>query len=286
MRILSQNLLSKEGGTERPELNYVNRKEDLFALIAEVSPDLICFQEATLGWKAQLADKRFAGYGFAGVGREGNGKGEHNLVCWRKDKYNYVSDHTFWLTGTPDKVSKVKFTRCHYRICTYVHLQDKDSGTEFVLACTHLDNRSSYVRRRNAVSLLSNLRPVYEKMPFILCGDFNCDTGGYAYLKISEALHDTGVIAKDAVPYVTFHDFGKYSGNLSPIDFIFVNQAFTVDRYRVLNYKGRSGNFISDHYGVLVDVELKQNEKTATKGYPGKYLEALKEARAQKRSRW
>ena len=285
MRILSQNLLSKEGGTERPELNYVNRKEDLFALIAEVSPDLICFQEATLGWKAQLADKRFAGYGFAGVGREGNGKGEHNLVCWRKDKYNYVSDHTFWLTGTPDKVSKVKFTRCHYRICICSPARQRQRHG--ICACLHaFDNRSSYARRRNAVSLALNLRLYMKKCPLFFAETSNCDTGGYAYLKISEALHDTGVIAKDAVPYVTFHDFGKYSGNLSPIDFIFVNQAFTVDRYRVLNYKGRSGNFISDHYGVLVDVELKQNEKTATKGYPGKYLEALKKQERKKGGRW
>lgn len=259
MRILSQNLLSKEGGHEYPELNYVNRKEDLFALIAEVCPDLICFQEVTAGWKAILADSRLAEYGFAGEGRDGNGNGEHNLVCWRKDKYSYISDRTFWLTNTPDKVSKVPFARCHNRICTYVHLRENDSGAEFVLACTHLDNRSKYVRRRNTDSLLCNLQPIYEKLPFILCGDFNCVISEYPYRKISAVLHDTFVLAKDAVPYVTYHDFGKYNGNLSPIDFIFVNRAFTVDRYRVLNYKGRSGNYISDHYGVLTDVELKQH---------------------------
>lgn len=259
MRILSQNLLSKEGGDERPELNYVNRKEDLFAMITEVSPDLICFQEASVGWKTLLSDDRFSKYSFAGEGRDGNGRGEHNLVCWRKDKYSYISDRTFWLTNTPNKVSKVPFARCLNRICTYVHLRDNDSGVEFVLACTHLDNRSKYARRHNTCSLLSNLESIYTKTPFILCGDFNCKTNGYAYRKISETLQDTKVIAKDAVPYVTYHDFGKYSGNLSPIDFIFVNEAFLVDSYRVLKDKGRSGNFISDHYGVLTDIEFKKD---------------------------
>lgn len=261
MRILSQNLLSKEGGNERPELNYVNRKEDLFTLIAEVSPDLICLQEVTVGWKALLTDDRFAEYSFVGEGRDGNGSGEHNLVCWRKDKYSYISDHTFWLTNTPDKVSNVPFTRCHNRICTYARLIDNDSGIEFAVACTHLDNRSKYARRRNTDSLLSNLKSTYTKIPFIMGGDFNSEITDYPYRKITESFYDSNVKAKDAVSHLTFHDFGKNSGDISPIDFIFVNDAFTVDRYRVLNYKGRSGNFISDHYGVLTDVEFKLNEE-------------------------
>lgn len=259
MRILCQNLLCKEGGSEHPELNYVNRKEDLFAMITEISPDLICMQEVTVGWKALLNDERFSDYNFVGEGREGDGKGEHNLVCWKKDKYSHISDRTFWLTNTPNKVSKVRFAACHKRICTVVHLRDNANGAEFAIACTHLDNRSKYVRHRNTNSLLSNLKSIYVKLPFILCGDFNCGIDEYPYLKISSVLQDTCVVARDAVPHVTFHDFGKYSGNLSPIDFIFVNQAFIANRYRVLNYKGRSGNYISDHYGVLTDIELKQN---------------------------
>lgn len=258
MRILTQNILSKEGGSERPELNYINRKEDLFAMIEDVSPDLICLQEVTPGWKELLNDPRFAAYAFAGEGRDGKEKGEHNLVCWRKDKYSCISDRTFWLTKTPDKVSKVPFAICFNRICTYARLQDNESGAEFVLACTHLDHRSKYVRRKNTDSLLHNLQPIYDKIPFILCGDFNAKINEYPYRKISERLHDTFVIAKEAAPYVTYHEFGRYSGNLSPIDFIFVNDAFTVLRYRVLNYKGRSGNFISDHYGVISDVEFKK----------------------------
>ncbi len=257
MKILSQNLLSKEGGNEHPELNYVNRKEDLFALIAEVSPDIICLQEVTVGWKALLSDDRFSEYSFVGEGRDGNGSGEHNLVCWKKDKYSYISDHTFWLTNTPDKVSKVPFAKCHNRICTYAHLRDSTGCAEFVIACTHLDNRSKYVRRRNTDSLLSNLKSIYTKLPLILCGDINCEIRDYPYRKITAALHDSMVLAKDAVPHGTFHGFSENSCDLSTIDFIFVNDAFTVDSYRVLNYRGRSGNFISDHYGVLSDVKLK-----------------------------
>lgn len=258
MKILTQNLLSKDGGSEQPELNYVNRKEDLFTLIKEIDPDIICFQEVTTGWKKLLNDERFSEYRFVGEGRDGNGKGEHNPVCWKNGKYSLISERTFWLSHTPEKVSKPLLARMN-RICTYAYLRDNESGCEFAIACTHLDHRSEFGRRKNADYLLKNLEPIYTKSPFILCGDFNCKIDGYAYKKVSKALHDSFVIATDAVPYVTYHEFGKYEGDLSPIDYIFVNDSFAVDRYRVLNSKGKSGNYISDHYGVLADVRLKQD---------------------------
>ena len=79
MKILSQNLLSKEGGNEHPELNYVNRKEDLFALIAEVSPDIVCLQEVTVGWKALLADERFSQYSLCTSGHQ-----PYHRCGWRR----------------------------------------------------------------------------------------------------------------------------------------------------------------------------------------------------------
>jgi hypothetical protein len=45
-------------------------------------------------------------YKQVGVGREGQGKGESSNIFYKKEKLKIVQSNTFWLSDTPDSISK------------------------------------------------------------------------------------------------------------------------------------------------------------------------------------
>lgn len=235
---------------------YEARKNVVPAVIEAYAPDSAGLQECTYQWYVRLTDE-LEDYAFVGVGRDtgdlSKDCGEISAVIYRKDKYDLVDSGTFWLSETPDEVSRGWDGACN-RICTWVVLQNKETGLKYAHVNTHLDHMGKQART-NGVELVKEKALSFD-IPTVVTGDFNFDKGTDLYNQlVTGGLTDTQEMAPDTMTGKTYH---AYSGGIAgkPIDFICVNGKITdVSVYKILREK-YEGTFISDHYPIYSDMKF------------------------------
>ncbi len=236
---------------------YEARKNVVPAIIEAYVPDSAGLQECTYQWYVRLTEE-LEDYAFVGVGRDtGNldkNCGEISAVIYRKDKFDLVDSGTFWLSETPDEVSRGWDGACN-RICTWVVLKNKETGLKYAHVNTHLDHMGKKART-NGVELVKEKALSFD-IPTVVTGDFNFDKGTDLYNQlVTGGLKDTQDMAPDTMTGKTYHGYaGGKSGK--PIDFICVNGKITdVSVYKILREK-YEGTYISDHYPIYSDMIIK-----------------------------
>ena len=262
IRILTQNLRFKddEGGNSVAE-----RAPRFLQLVKEYEPDLIGTQEVTDAWLLDFLGHfvdRYAVYGYPN-NDTGESIGAWNAVLFRKDRFDCLGGSTFWLSETPDVVgSKLDYEGENPRICTWVLLQERESGKIFLFSNTHLQNGSKQemgrYRKQQVQILIDELRSgndYLDRYPGFLTGDFNGASGEAFYRLLTSVYRDsreTAIVDLSRVNY-TFHNYGKSSSTI--IDYCFHSPGnITVLDYQILD-KDYDG-YVSDHYGVLIDAIL------------------------------
>ena len=94
------------------------RKDEVVAHIAAQNPAVFGVQEAT-DLQMQYLNEKLSDYTFVGVGwDDGKTKGEYSAIFYRKDWLELLEEETFWLSTTPEKVSK-GWDAAIVRVCTY-----------------------------------------------------------------------------------------------------------------------------------------------------------------------
>lgn len=226
----------------------------LMSLLKAYAPDSFGVQEATGKWM-KILSKKLKDYTYVGEHRDEDKNSEYSAVFYLKDKFNLLDSGTIWLCDTPDeKYTKYEESGCT-RIATWATLENKSTGEIYTHINTHLDHVSD-TSRNMQVEVLKKKITELEKSgyPVICTGDFNLSEGTDVYYNMTEKLSDSKFIAKETDDGLTYHNYGKITEG-EPIDFIFVPADMTVNRYRVMDEMIK-GMFISDHYGLCVDVEL------------------------------
>ena len=260
IRILTQNLRNRDDGEG---LTITERSARLFQLINEYEPDLIGTQECTWEWLQILQDTLSDRYELFGCSREGPNtyKGEWNTILFRKDRFTLRQGNTFWLSNTPsESASKLNYDGSP-RICTWVLLQDSDTGKEFLFGNTHLHHHNSdyyrALRARQAEVILWKLNGygnTVPRYPEFLTGDFNGEPDEPFYSVMTEVYDDsrtTAIVNSSRISY-SFHDYGQEENLL---DYCFHSPGnTTILDYHILDdqYNG----YVSDHYGILITAIL------------------------------
>ena len=240
--------------------------------------------------KPQLDDmlKALPDYRYIGVGRDdGAEKGEYCPVFYRKDKLKMLDGGTFWLSETPDKVSKGWDGLCR-RICSWGYFQRKSDKTRFYFLCIHLDHRGKVAKMEGAKQVVNWIKEHCKGENVIVVGDFNANQNSKYYRVFSESgiLNDTYDVAKYRfAPTGTFSAFNPNRYTTERIDHIFVTNDIKVSRYGTLTYhyfrdmkgelkemetaapkeikgENRDVKCISDHYPVQSWITLKKSPKT------------------------
>lgn len=253
--------LTEEGITRIMSFNircneYERRKDIVPALIEAYAPDSLGVQECTYQWYKNLTEN-LEDYAFVGVGRDtgdlSEDCGEISAVLYKKDKFNLIDSGTFWLSETPDEVSRGWDGACN-RICTWVVLENKETGVRYAHVNTHLDHLGSKART-NGVELVKEKALSYD-IPTVVTGDFNFDKGTELYNSlVTGGLTDTQDMAPDTMKGKTYH---AYAGGTvgKPIDFICVNSEITdVKVYKILREKINL-KYTSDHYPIYSDMVI------------------------------
>ncbi|MBQ3026282.1 MAG: endonuclease/exonuclease/phosphatase family protein, partial [Alistipes sp.] len=225
---------------------------------------------------------------YIGVGRDdGANKGEFCPVFYRKDKFKMLDGGTFWLSETPDKVSKGSDGMCR-RVCSWGYFQRKSDKTRFYFLCTHLDHRGKVAKTEGAKLVVNWIKEHCKGENAIVVGDFNANQNSKYYRVFSESgiLNDTYDVAKYRfAPTGTFSAFNPERYTTERIDHIFVTNDIKVSRYGMLTYhyfrdmkgelkamdtaapteikgENRDVKCISDHYPVQSWITLKKSPKT------------------------
>lgn len=235
---------------------WVDRKAYVASLIRFHDFDVFGTQE---GLKHQLDDiqQQLPQYERYGIGRDdGQTKGEHSAIFYKKEKFTLLKSGDFWLSETPDKPGFGWDARIN-RICSWVQLKDNSTGKTFYCFNVHYDHQGMVARRESSKLLLSKIRSISGNDPVILTGDFNGDHRSEWYQSIAHS----GVL-KDSFrefkyPYVnngSFQNFGRNFNTADIIDHVFISAHFLVKRWGVLT-DSYSGKFPSDHFPILTEIQ-------------------------------
>ncbi len=241
--------------TDLGDKSWYNRAENVVSQIADNAPDIIGFQEVQKSQQKFLSS-HLVGYNSVLKYRDDAPFTEATPVYYRADKFNLISSDSFWLSETPDTMSK-GWGAGNYRICSYAQLEEKATGKQFMVFNTHLDHKSDEARVGGIQLVLDKIAGA-GSLPAMLMGDMNDKEGSVMYNKAVEDFLDTKYEASDTMDYITYNGWGarENTAESSPIDYIFMTKTgFDVESYKVLKNKV-DGMYTSDHSPVVVKLKL------------------------------
>ena len=217
-----------------------------------VRPDIIGFQEVTSVHYDYLVHI-LPDYASDICYRDNSLFSEGCPIFYRTDKYEKINGGTFWLSETPDEMSK-SWGSSHYRVACYVILKDKATEKEFVVFNTHLDNKSQEARIEGIRLVTDKIRE-FGDIPAILMGDLNATPSSETILSTKTDFDDAHDIATISDEGATYHNYGK-EPDRERIDYILLSKGkFTVSEYRIVD-NGRSGQYSSDHAPIYVKIRF------------------------------
>lgn len=238
------------------------RRESFVAVIRKVNPDILGTQEVLMDQlkylKTSLND-----YESYGVGRnDGKHKGEHSALFFRKSKYELLQGGNFWLSETPGVPGSKSWDAALTRICSWVQLKEKATGTVIFVFNTHFDHKGVQARRNSAALIHHYIDSLAGNNPVIVTGDFNLtpDDPGYATMvdKKSFRIPLNDSYMEGALPY-TDCGFEVSNKNCNRIDYIFSSPQYSKNSY-IVHTDNNGKYYPSDHLTVSV-VLTRDDEK-------------------------
>lgn len=149
-----------------------------------------------------------------GYGRDGGGRGEHNLLYLRRERFEVLDWDQFWLSEQPDRIASVGWDAHCPRVAVWARVADRVSGRELMLAVTHLDHAGPVAREQGAAMVAERLRDEAEGLPVALMGDFNADSGDSAPWRTLRAAGFED--AREAAAQIHGEDIGTFPNYRPP----------------------------------------------------------------------
>lgn len=236
------------------ENSWTNRKPFLSNQLKFYEPDILGVQEALPNQMKDL-DSVLVDYNFVGVGRDdGKNEGEYSAIFYKADQFEVLESSTFWLSDTPEKAS-LGWDAAYNRICTYALFKNLQTKKMFWVFNTHFDHVGAEARKQSAFLIMAKIKELnIENVPVILMGDFNMDDTHESITYISKSLNDSKIVANNTFePSGTFNNFEFHKPVTRRIDFIFLSDGITANKYAVLS-DSIDCHYPSDHLPVFVDI--------------------------------
>ena len=249
------------------ENKWSNRKEFLTSQIHFNEPDIFGIQEAKPNQVIDITTA-LSHYNFIGIGREGVNQDESSNIYYKKDRFKLVQNSTFWLSETPDTISK-GWDAAFNRVCTYALLRDLKTKTNFWVFNTHLDHMGELAKTKGIQLILSKITALNtQKYPVFFMGDFNSKPTENRIISLKKEMLDTREISEEKPfgPTGTFNGFKHGEPVTECIDYIFISKKsnFKVRKHAVLS-DSKDLKYPSDHLPVYVELVLKINKFRQTK---------------------
>ncbi len=229
--------------------SWENRKVLTVNMINQEKPDLICMQEV-LNDQLNFVYDELPDYDFIGVGRDDSvRRGEIMAIFYRNDLYKLLGNGNFWLSETPDKVSRGWDGVCR-RMVTWGHFKNLKSGKTFFCFNTHLDHKGAVARKESIKLIIKKIESITtgSDEPVFLTGDFNATIDNPIFTPLINYMHQARTDAPVSDNKCTYNGYGLGRESPSVIDHIFYLNAVPVS-FTTLDESYGDG-YISDHFPV------------------------------------
>lgn len=235
------------------------RKDNLARELAFYEPDFIGVQEA-LHAQLEYLVEMLPQYSYIGVGRDdGKEKGEYSAILYHTDRLKLLKENTFWLSETPEKISK-GWDAALPRIVTYGHFRyRKGKRKKIWYFNTHFDHRGEKAREKSVDLIIQKVHELANaKEPVLISGDFNLKPDTSPMQKMAKSFHDSYTSSElpPFGPSMSFQAFNIEATGDQRIDYIFTNDHIKILKTAILSH-WINGHFNSDHFPVLSYFEIK-----------------------------
>lgn len=232
-----------------------NRRDAVVTMIERERPMPLGLQEAQPHQITYLSE-HCPDYAWYGLGRD-TGKvppatdsyaaEETMAVFWRTAELELLDKGTFWLSETPDQVSK-GWDASYRRTCTWAGFRHKKSGQTCYFFNTHLDNDGKVAREESIKLLVSRMKTINSKRRVsFLTADFNSNVTDACFAPLHVYMRDARANAAVSDDYPSWNGYGASTGRLDHV--FFSGDNCTAREFRTL--RGDYGvPYISDHYPV------------------------------------
>jgi endonuclease/exonuclease/phosphatase family metal-dependent hydrolase len=241
------------------ENRWSNRKDFFTSQIQFYEPDILGVQEAKPNQVIDIANALSA-YSYVGIGRDGVGQGESSNIYYKKDRFEVLKSNTFWLSETPDIISK-GWDAAFNRVCTYALFKDLKTKKTFWVFNTHLDHVGELAKTNGILLILSKIGALNTKDDTaIFMGDFNSKPTDNRIIALKKVMNDTRDISENKPfgPLGTFNGFKQNEPVTERIDYIFISKKsnLKVSKYAVLS-DSKDLRYPSDHLPVYTEISFK-----------------------------
>ena len=241
--------------------NWHHRKENIIRMINFNDLDIIGMQEV-LVTQLNFLKEGLRQYKTVGVGRDdGKEKGEFAPIFFKKDRFEELKSGTFWLSETPEKVSK-GWDAALERIATWVILKDKTTGKALIFMNTHFDHIGKQARIESSKLLKQKSIELAGDLPLILTGDFNLVPESEGIKTLIEPNGKNTLVNSSSLAAISYGPNWTSSGfdnrpfkKRKIIDYIFLRHVEKVNKYAVFS-EMLNDIYLSDHCPVFAQVEL------------------------------
>ena len=221
--------------------------------IDDVKPDIIGFQEVTWMHYGYLQDI-MQGYDSVIMYRDNFILSEGCPIFYRTDKFELIDKNSFWLSETPEVMSKDWNSAC-YRVCSYVKLRQLNTNKEFVVFNTHLDHVSDEARINGIKVVLDKINELGD-VPAYLMGDLNAKPNSKTLKSVYEFFEDGQVVADITTDGATYQKWGEKL-NSERIDYIVASIGKTnIYEYGIVDTL-YDGVYPSDHFPIYIKTSVK-----------------------------
>lgn len=232
---------------------WSNRKKMVIREFGNYQYDIVCMQEPLTD---QIQDFLSIGiYEWLGVSGQGTPDSDvFTPIFYNKKKLNVLDYGTFWLSETPDVVSRGwdgKFPR----ICTWAKFRDIENCRSFYVFNTHLDHVGEVAKLEGARLICRKIKEMTAEEAVFITGDMNSTPETPPiHTFLSEFSNSRKIATEKSGPAGTAHSYGKLYPP-SQIDYIFVNEYISVTKAITIT-KNSDPVYMSDHYPIVITADF------------------------------
>ena len=224
----------------------------LLQTLKDASPDIIGFQEVTPLHK-RFFDRTLRNYDYVLQYRDNSLLKESCPVYYNALRFELVDKGSFWLSETPDEMSK-GWGAAFNRVCSYVILKQKSDGKQLVVFNTHLDHVSEEARI-NGIRLVLQKIEQFGGIPSVIMGDLNAEEYTETYKVATELFFDAKYQTDDTDSGATYQNYGQALDDENIDYFLISKTGIDALQYKVLRAT-YDGVYPSDHFPIELVLQL------------------------------
>jgi endonuclease/exonuclease/phosphatase family metal-dependent hydrolase len=245
--IMSFNVRSMNMTEQKVQDKWDNRRDACCSMINFYRPVMLGVQECARSQRDYIK-RKCRGYDVLGISKDSDENGEQNCIFYLEDSITVLKSGTFWLTDTPDRLSKLD-GHYHYRTATWIKALHKSTNKEFYHINTHLDNCGNNFRSIELGVLLKFIKDNCADCPVVMTADWNEHDEHDLFNELYKTFKNARFTASTTDRGTTFNNFGANTADLR-IDHVFYKGFSSCSKFAVDRQAWAGHAYISDHYPV------------------------------------